>query len=96
MSSEVRTDCYFCHEKLVVGISETVVHGYPKRSYVIKHEPRLKCPKCRDMFPDEPYQYEKTEAFIKFLESISLEKAEIEYKDMIRYVDNVLKPDFDL
>ena len=33
--------------------------------------------------------------FIDFLKSISLRKAEIEYRDMIDYVDKVLKPHID-
>lgn len=47
---------------------------------------------CGDMFPADPYQYEKTDAFIRFLESITMWEAEINFGDMIRYVDNVLKP----
>ena len=39
----------------------------------------------------DTFQYEKKNAFIDFLKSIPLIKAEIEYKDMIRYVDDVLK-----
>ena len=43
------------------------------------------------MFQAESYQFEKTDAFLHFLMSIKLKKAEIEYKDMIRYVDKNLK-----
>ena len=43
----------------------------------------------------EPDQNEKTDVFIDFLKSVSLRKAEIEYRDMIDYVDNVLKPHID-
>ena len=43
----------------------------------------------------EPDQNEKTDVFMDFLKSISLRKAEIEYRDMIDYVDKVLKPHID-
>ena len=59
--------------------------------YIIKHEPSLDCTKCHCSFQAESYQYEKKNAFIGFLKSIPLKKAEIEYKDMIRYVGDVLK-----
>ena len=72
-------------------ISETVVCGYPEHEYIVKHEPSLACTKCTYSFQAEPYQYEKKNAFIDFLKSIPLKNAEIEYMDMIRYVDDVLK-----
>ena len=37
----------------------------------------------------------KTDVFMDFLKSIFLRKAEIEYRDMIDYVDNVLKTHID-
>ena len=43
----------------------------------------------------EPDQSEKTDVFIDFLKSVSLRKAEIEYRDMIDYVDQILKPNID-
>ena len=88
---EVFDKCYSCHAPLKLKISETVVCGAPDHEYVIKHEPCLACTKCTYSFQAELYQYEKKNAFIGFLKSIPLKKAEIEYKDMIRYVDDVLK-----
>ena len=61
----------------------------------IQRFPRLECPKCGLMMQAEPDQNEKTDVFIDFLKSISLRKAEIEYRDMIDYVDKVLKPHID-
>ena len=90
MGEEVFKNCYFCHSDLKLEISETVVHGYPKYSFVVKRVPQLACTKCNHSFQAEPFQYEKTSIFMKFLESISLKQAEIEYEDMIRYVDNQL------
>ena len=49
------------------------------------------CTKCNNRFQTEPYQLEKTNAFLHFLMSVKLKSAEIEYKDMITYVDTVLK-----
>lgn len=59
--------------------------------YTIMHEPSLACTKCNNSFQSEPYQYEKTNVFLQFLMSIKLKSAESEYKDIIRYVDKVLK-----
>ena len=87
---EVFDKCYSCHSPLKLKISETVVCGAPDHEYVINHEPCLACTKCTYCFQAESYQYEKN-AFIGFLKSIPLKKAEIEYKDMIQYVDDVLK-----
>ena len=88
---EVFDKCYSCHTSLKLKISETVVYGSPDHKYVIKHKPSLACTKCIYSFQAESYQYEKKNAFIGFLKSIPLKNAEIEYKDMIRYVDDVLK-----
>ena len=88
---EVFEKCYFCHADLRLEYSQTSVHGHPKYEYAVKHTPSLACTKCTYSFDAESYQYEKTNAFIAFLESIGLKKAEIEYKDMIRYVDEVLE-----
>ena len=88
---EVFGKCYFCHAPLRPEISENVVCGFPEHEYIIKHEPSLACTKCTCSFQAESYQYEKKNAFINFLKSIPLKKTEIEYKDMIRYVDDVLK-----
>jgi len=90
MFGEVFEKCYFCHAELRLGISETIIHGYPKYEYVVKHEPHLACTKCNNQFQAEPYQYEKISVFMKFLKSIGLKKAEIEYNDLIRYVDQAL------
>ena len=84
-----------CYGKTVYKISETVIYGYPERQLVVKNVPRLECPKCGLMMQAEPDQNEKTDVFIDFLKSISLRKAEIEYRDMIDYVDKVLKPHID-
>lgn len=94
---EVFDKCYYCHAPLKLEISQTSVHTYQgeKNEYTIKHEPSFACTKCKSLFQSEPYQYEKTAAFLKFLKSIRLKKAEIEYKDMIRYVDEVLGFDSD-
>lgn len=91
MGEEVFEKCYFCHSDLKLEISETVVPGYPKYSFVVKHVPQLACTKCTHSFQAEPFQYEKTNIFIKFLESIKLKQAEIEYQDMIQYVDDVIQ-----
>ncbi len=88
---EVFENCYFCHAGLRLEYIQTSIHGYPKYEYVIKNSPSLACTKCTHCFQAESYQYEKTDVFIAFLKSIGLKKAEIEYKDMIRYVDEVLK-----
>lgn len=91
MGKEVFEKCYFCHAELKHQVRKTVVHVCSKREYTIKNEPHLACTKCTHSFQAEPYQYNKTNVFLKFLESMSLKKAEIEYRDMIQYVDNVLK-----
>ena len=49
------------------------------------------CTKCNNIFQTEPNHFEKTRAFLHFLMSVKLKKAEIEYKDMTQYVDKVLK-----
>ena len=90
MGKEVFEKCYFCHSELRLEFSETMIHGYPEHEYIVNNEPRLACTKCTYRFQAEPYQSEKTDAFMKFLESIHLKKAEINYKDMIRYVEDVL------
>lgn len=89
--NEVFEKCYFCHADLRLEYSQTTVHGYPKYEYTVNHTPSLACTKCTHRFQAESYQYEKTDTFMAFLKSIGLKKAEIEYKDMIRYVDEVLK-----
>ena len=43
----------------------------------------------------EPDQSKKNEFFLDFLKSISLKIAEIDYRDMIDYVDKTLKPNVD-
>jgi uncharacterized protein with PIN domain len=90
---EVFDKCYFCHAPLRPKISDTVTHTFEdqKIKYTVKHEPSLACTKCNNSFQAESYQYEKTAAFMNFLKSIGLKTAEIEYRDMIEYVDNVLK-----
>ena len=95
MSKEVFEKCVRCHGKLIYKISETVIHGYPERQLVVKNVPRLECQKCGFMMQAEPDQIEKTDVFMDFLKSISLRKAEIEYRDMIDYVDKVLTPHID-
>ena len=90
---EVFKECCYCHSPLKLKISQTSIHtfqGYTNE-YTIKHEPSLACTKCNNRFQAEPYQFEKTNEFLHFLMSIKLKKAEIEYKDMITYVDKVLK-----
>ncbi|MDO4945774.1 MAG: hypothetical protein Q4E74_11320 [Ruminococcus sp.] len=69
---EVFNECYFCHTPLKLEISEITVHTYEghKEEYTIKHEPSLACTKCNNMFQAEPYQYDKTNAFLHFLISI--------------------------
>lgn len=89
---EVLDRCYYCHSELKYEISETAVYEFSRNhEYVVKHDPYPDCTKCNHRFSAEPYQDEKTSAFIKFLNSIHLKKAEIEYKDMIQYVDDILK-----
>lgn len=90
---EVLNECYYCHAPLRLEVAETVIHTYQgqKYRYTVKHQPSLACTKCNNSFQAEPDQYEKTNAFMEFLKSIGLQKAEIEYKDMIRYVDEVMK-----
>ena len=39
--------------------------------------------------------FKKTNVFLDFLKSISLKIAEIDYRDMIDYVDKTLKPNVD-
>ena len=95
MSKDVFEKRVRCHGKLIYKISETVIHGYPERQSVVKNIPRLECQKCGLMMQAEPDQNEKTDVFMDFLKSISLRKAEIEYRDMIDYVDKVLKPHID-
>ncbi len=95
MSKEVFEKCVMCYGKTAYKISETVIYGYPERQLVVKNVPRLECQKCGFMMQAEPDQNEKTDVFIDFLKSISLRKAEIEYRDMIDYVDKVLKPHID-
>lgn len=90
MGEEVFDKCYFCNAELRLEYSETSIYGYPDYEYAVKHEPKLACTKCSNMFQAEPHQYEKTNIFMKFLKSIKLRKAEIEYMDMICYVDEVL------
>ncbi len=76
---EVLNECYYCHAPLKLEIAETAIHTYQgqKYRYTVKHQPSLACTKCNNSFQAEP--------------DIGLKKAEIEYKDMIRYVDKVLK-----
>ncbi len=90
---EVLDECYYCHSQLKLEISETSVHTFEghRNEFTIKHEPSLACTKCNNIFQAEPYQFEKTNTFLHFLMSVKLKKAEIEYKDMIKYVDKVLK-----
>lgn len=90
---EVFDECYFCHSPLKLEISETMIHTFQghRNEYTIKHEPSLACTKCNNRFQAEPYQYEKINTFLDFLMSVKLKKAEIEYKDMVRYVDKELK-----
>ena len=90
---EVFDECYYCNAPLKLEISETSIHTFQghRNEFTIKHEPSLACTKCNNMFQAESYQFEKTDAFLHFLMSIKLKKAEIEYKDMIRYVDKNLK-----
>ena len=86
-------ECCFCHAPLKLEIAETAIHTFQghRNEYTINHEPSLSCTKCNNSFQSEPYQYEKTNVFLQFLMSIKLKSAEIEYKDIIRYVDKVLK-----
>ena len=84
--------CVRCHGKIVYKISETIIHGYPERQLAVNNVPGHECQKCGLMMQAEPDQNEKTDVFMDFLKSISLRKAEIEYRDMIDYVDKVLKP----
>ena len=76
-------------------ISETVIYGYPERQLIIKHEPHFECSKCGFTMQAEPDQSKKTNFFLDFLKSISLKIAEIDYRDMIDYVDKTLKPNID-
>ena len=43
----------------------------------------------------EPDESKKMNFFLDFLKSISLKIAEIDYRDMIDYVDKNLKPNID-
>ncbi len=90
---EVLEKCRYCNAPLKLKISETSIHTFQghRNEFTIKHEPSLACTKCNNRFQAEPYQHEKTRAFLDFLMSVKLKKAEIEYKDMMMYVDNVLK-----
>lgn len=90
---EVLEKCRYCNAPLKLEISETSIHTFQghRNEFTIKHEPSLACTKCNNRFQAEPYQHEKTRAFLDFLMSVKLKKAEIEYKDMMMYVDNVLK-----
>ena len=90
---EVFDKCCYCNAPLKLEISETSIHTFQghRNEFTIKHEPSLACTKCNNRFQAEPYQHEKTRAFLDFLMSVKLKKAEIEYKDMMMYVDNVLK-----
>lgn len=90
---EVLDKCRYCQAPLKLEISKTSVHTFEghRNEFTIKHEPSLACTRCNNRFQAEPYQYEKTNAFLHFLMSVKLKKAEIEYKDIIRYVDIVLK-----
>ena len=90
---EVLEKCRYCNAPLKLKISETSIHTFQghRNEFTIKHEPSLACTKCNNRFQAEPYQHEKTRAFLDFLMSVKLKKAEIEYKDMIRYVDKNLK-----
>ena len=92
----VREECVEAAPAVVplkLEIAETAIHTFQghMNEYTIKHEPSLACTKCNNSFQSEPYQYEKTNVFLQFLMSIKLKYAEIEYKDMIRYLDKVLK-----
>ena len=90
---EVLEKCRYCNAPLKLKISETSIHTFQghRNEFTIKHEPSLACTKCNNRFQAEPYQHEKTREFLDFLMSVKLKKAEIEYKDMMMYVDNVLK-----
>lgn len=90
---EVFDKCRYCNTPLKLEISETSIHTFQghRNEFTIKNEPSLACTKCNNRFQAEPYQHEKTRAFLDFLMSVKLKKAEIEYKDMMMYVDNVLK-----
>ena len=90
---EVFDKCCYCNATLKLEISDTSIHTFQghRNEFTIKHELSLACTKCNNIFQAESYQSEKTNAFLHFLMSIKLKKAEIEYKDMIRYVDKNLK-----
>ena len=90
---DVFENCHYCQAPLKLEISQTSVHTFEghRNEFTIKHEPSLACTKCNNIFQAEPYQFEKTSAFLHFLMSVKLKSAEIEYKDMITYVDKVLK-----
>ena len=89
---EVLEECRYCHAPLKLEISETSIHTFQghRNEFTIKNEPYLACTKCNNRFQAEPYQFEKTGAFLDFLMSIKLKSAEIEYKNMIKYVDKNL------
>ena len=70
-----------CMVSAKLEIAETAIHTFQghMNEYTIKHEPSLACTECNNGFQSEPYQYEKTNAFLQFLMSIKLKNAEIEY-----------------
>lgn len=83
--------CSFCGGELKSGKSWITTHKTSKYEYTVFNEPCLECIKCRGCFAADPDQDSKTSKFIGFLASMGLKKAEIEYSDMIRSVDDILK-----
>lgn len=91
MNNNIPEKCLFCQGELKYAVGEKSIYGHPKYEYAIMHEPRMVCKKCEGMFQSEPGQYEKLNIFLDFLKTVQFSKIEIEYKDMVHYVDTVLQ-----
>lgn len=83
--------CAFCGGELKSGKSSITTHKTSDYEYTVFNEPYLECIKCRGCFSADPDQDSKTSKFMGFLALMGLKKAEIEYSDMIRSVDDILK-----
>lgn len=93
MYNEMHENCNKCHGPLTPEISQTVIYHTDDLELTIKNEPHLECKKCRRYYSSEPYQSQKIDIFKDFIKTIPFKKVEIEYKDLIEYVDNNLLDD---
>ncbi|MBQ8940994.1 MAG: YgiT-type zinc finger protein [Firmicutes bacterium] len=91
MDSEFLQKCPVCQGKAKYEVSDSNII-FPKHEHecIIKNVPRMFCENCRLSFKPEPCQDEKTKIFLDFMETLPFSKVELEYKEMIRYVDTVL------